>query len=93
MRKNNKSTGSLKIKYSNDCNSTPSKINNMTQSQSNFTNVSVDQTEDHNSSYAKNKSMKRCKNIDQDFIKNSLQDIKMNVKDCGIKTTIGYYDL
>lgn len=33
--------------------------------------------------------MKRCKNIDYDFIKNSLQDIKMNVKDCGIKTTIG----
>jgi len=59
----------------------------MNTSQSNFT-INESQYEDyHNTSNAKIKKI--ATKIDYEFIKNSLQDVKMNVKDCGNKSTIG----
>lgn len=67
----------------------------MNKSHSNLINKS-DRFEDlsYSGSNAKNKSMSKItKNIDYEFIKNSLHDVKMNVKDCDQTSTIGYYDL
>lgn len=70
-------------KYSGDRHSSP-RSKNMNKSHSNLINKS-DRFEDlsYSGSNAKNKSMSKItKNIDYEFIKNSLHDVKMNVKDC-----------